>query len=74
MHSQEDNRENLIHERSKILNEQGYRGFSVQGLSQHWQHTRVTVKNKHGKTIEASGETKEEAYQNVIEKIDLLLD
>lgn len=46
MHSQKDNRENLIHERSNILKNEGYRGFSVTGLTQHLQHIRVTVKKQ----------------------------
>lgn len=74
MNMQEDNRENVFHERTTILKDQGYRGFTVTGLSQEWESTQVTVKNKSGKTIKASGETKEEAYQNVIKKIDLLMD
>jgi len=71
---QEDDRENVFHERTNILKEQGYRGFSVTSVAQEWESMRVTVKNKSGKTIKASGETKEEAFQNVIKKIDLLMD
>lgn len=74
MNMPEDNRENVFHERTTILKDQGYRGFFVTGVVEEWENMRVTVKNKSGKTIEASGETKEEAFQNVIEKIDILID
>lgn len=74
MNQQDDNRDNVFHERTSVLQEQGYRGFMVSGITQKWDNTLVRVKNKSGKTIEASGETKEEAYQNVIKKIDLLMD
>lgn len=74
MNGHQEHTDNVLHERTRILNDRGYRGFSVISINQEWQDTRVTVKNSSGKTISASGETKEEAYQNIIEKIDLFLD
>lgn len=74
MNPQDDNRDHVFHERTTVLQEQGYRGFMVTEISQKWDNTLVKVKNQGGKTIEAIGETKEEAYQNVIKKIDLLVD
>lgn len=74
MNEHQQHIDNVLHERSRILNDQGYRGFTVKRISQEWRNTQVTVTDGNGKTITASGETKEEAYQNIIEKIDLFLD
>ena len=64
----------IFHERPNLLSKKAYRGFSVKDTKQHWDGIKVTVANKRGITISASGETEQEALKNLVDQIDLLLD
>lgn len=74
MATEEEGRDNIIHERVSMLHEKGYRGFSLSGVKKKWNDVVVSVKNSDGQTISESGETTEEASKKVIDKIDTLFD
>ena len=74
MATEEEGRDNIIHERVSMLHEEGYRGFSLSGVKKKLNDVVVTVKNSDGRTISESGETTEEASKKVIDKIDTLFD
>lgn len=64
-----------IRERVTILRDQGYRGFTLFGGSQGLEGSfRVSAKNSKGLMLNADGDSLEEAYENMIEKIDYTLD
>lgn len=67
-------RESSLQERVNMLNRMGYRGFTVKSCNRKWDGVEVKVVNSSGKVFTAEGETVDEAYGNVIEEIDLLLD
>ena len=67
-------RESSLQERVNMLNRMGYRGFSVKSCNRKWEGVEVKVVNSSGKVFTAEGETVDEAYGNVIEEIDLLMD
>lgn len=64
----------VFHERPHLLSSKSYRGFSVKNKEQHWDGIKITVRNKKGMKISASGETEEETLKKLIDQIDLLLD
>lgn len=71
---QEQDRENVFHERISILKDQGYRGFKINKVEKEWDGVQVTAKNHNGRTVSGSGETNQEAYIKLIEKIDEALE
>ena len=74
MSSRNDERDNVFHERASLLANEGYRGFKVTNIKKQWNGVKVTATNDSGKVASGSGETNEEAYQNLIDTIDLLVD
>lgn len=74
MSLQDQDRDNVFHERQKILAKRGYCGFKITGVKKQWGSAVVTAKDKNGRRVTGTGETMEEAYQQIIESIDLLLD
>lgn len=70
------NSESVLQERVNRLKDEGYRGFTVISAkrSDKWDGVKVTVKNSKGKELNAEGETVDEAYENVIEFIDIAVD
>ncbi|MDZ7691121.1 MAG: hypothetical protein U5K69_08290 [Balneolaceae bacterium] len=74
MTSQSQNRDNIFHERIAMLRDHGYRGFRVQKTQQLWDGVEVTAQNYRGRAISAAGETKDEAYTELIDQIDLALE
>lgn len=70
---QEKNQENIFHERVAILREEGYRGFGIKETQRKWGGIRVIANNNKGMVLSASGETGEEAYAKLIDKIDWML-
>lgn len=68
------NRDNVFHERASVLEKQGYCGFKIAGIENKWDQIRVTAVNSAGRSATGSGETREEAYQNLIETIDYMLE
>lgn len=74
MTTRKEDNDNVFHERANILREQGYQGFTVSNKRNKWDGVQVTVENSDGRTVSAWGETQEEAYTNVIDNIDRLLD
>lgn len=74
MKLEKQERDNVFHERVSILRDQGYRGFTVNKVQKEWDGVQVTAKNHKGRTVTGSGETNEEAYAKLIEKIDLALE
>lgn len=71
---QKQDRNNVIHERINVLNDQGYRGFTITGVRKEWEGFRVLARSDNGLIISASGDTKEEAYSNIIDNIDQVFD
>ncbi len=67
------NTESVLQERVNRLKDEGYRGFTVTSAkkSDRWEGVKVTVENSKGKELKAEGETVDEAYENVIELIDI---
>jgi len=66
--------DSVFHERINMLKDQGYRGFEVSGGHQRAGGVEVTAKNQSGRTLSAQGESMDEAYENMIELIDQVLD
>lgn len=67
------NTESVLQERVNRLKDEGYRGYTVTSAkrSDKWEGVKVTVKNSKGKELKAEGETVDEAYENIIELIDI---
>ncbi|MCC5942264.1 MAG: hypothetical protein JJU37_12050 [Balneolaceae bacterium] len=64
-----------LQERVNTLREQGYRGYRVvSGREKVEGAIQVSASRKEGVTLTASGDTVDEAYENLIEKIDITLD
>ncbi|MDX1636362.1 MAG: hypothetical protein R3281_00240 [Balneolaceae bacterium] len=74
MSFQDEEHDNVFHERISIMREKGYRGFSVQATQKKWDGIQVTARNSKGRTVSAFGETDEEAYKKLIDKIDQALE
>lgn len=66
--------DSVFHERINMLKDQGYRGFEVSGGHQTPGGVEVIVKNQKGRTLSTQGESMDEAYENMIELIDHVLD
>lgn len=64
----------VFHERPHLLASRSYRGFSVKSKEKHWDGLKITVANKKGMTVSASGDTEEEVLKKCIDQIDLLLE
>lgn len=68
-------RESALQERVNILRTKGYRGFEISGSTQKPKHSvEVGASNKAGVELIAVGDTLDEAYENLIERIDITLD
>lgn len=74
MNLQDQDRENVFHERVSILKDQGYRGFTISKIQSKWDGVQVTASNGMGRTLTGSGETKVEAFKKLIEMIDQTLE
>lgn len=71
----EEYREELgVTEQISRLRSEGYRGFTVTGINQKGSGLSVSAVNAAGKTIEASGETLDQAYEELAGRIDYTLD
>lgn len=69
------NRESAIQERVNLLKDQGYRGFQLKkGHQKAEEAFEVEATNKKGVRLTSDGDTLDEAYENLIEKIDYTLD
>ncbi|MEX0944033.1 MAG: hypothetical protein WD513_02065 [Balneolaceae bacterium] len=65
----------VLQERVNLLKDQGYRGFTtVGGRSKPAEIVQITAENEKGIQFTAEGETPDEAYENLIERIDLMMD
>ena len=68
-------RSSLLQERVNILKDQGYRGFHLTGGRGKLENAiEVKAENKKGISLMAQGDTVDEAYENLIERIDYWLD
>lgn len=74
MDKREESTDTIFHERISILKEKGYRGFKINSIRKEWDGVMVTAGNNAGRMVTASGETNEEAYEKLIEKIDQVLE
>lgn len=64
-----------LQERVNILKDQGYHGFHlVGGKGKAENSIEVKAKNAKGITLSAQGDTVDEAYENLIDRIDIWLD
>lgn len=65
----------VLQERVNLFREEGYRGFNPEkGEPRSDFAIRVTAGNGQGHQLTAEGETLDEAYENLIEKIDTVMD
>ncbi|TVQ66244.1 MAG: hypothetical protein EA360_06375 [Balneolaceae bacterium] len=68
-------RESVIQERVNLLREEGYRGFQLEGGRAKAENSvQVGALDVKGVRLTADGDTLDEAYENLIERIDYLLD
>lgn len=68
-------RRSALQERVNILKTNGYRGFRVSKGSQKPEFSfEVSASNPKGLVLIAVGDTLDEAYENLIERIDMTLD
>lgn len=75
MKNQQRGAKAIIQKRIKILKERGYRGFQLSNEKGAFENTiEVGARSKTGIMIIAIGKTIEEAYENLIERIDQTLD
>lgn len=75
MYNEDMNRESVIQERVNLLKDQGYRGFRLsKGHQKAEESFEVAAVNKKGLILTADGDTLDESYENLIEKIDYTLD
>ncbi len=75
VHDRDEMNRSVLQERVNLLKDQGYRGFKlVGGRSKSADVVLVTVENGKGVQFTSEGETPDEAYENLIERIDMLLD
>lgn len=64
-----------LQERVNILKSKGYRGFRIaEGKEKPEYSVEVCATNKTGVLLIAVGNTIDEAYENLIERIDITLD
>lgn len=70
----QNERASSLQERVNLLNRMGYRGFTVKSRKRKWEGVEVKVVNSSGKVFSSEGETLDEAYENIIDQIDLFLD
>lgn len=69
------NRESVIQERVNLLKQMGYRGFHLKESHQKSGEVfEVEASNAKGVRIASDGDTLDEAYENLIDKIDYTLD
>ena len=65
----------VIQRRVSILKRKGYRGFQISNEKDKLKDTiEVGARSKTGLMLIAIGDTLEEAYENLIERIDSTLD
>lgn len=75
MNERTRDRESSIQEWVNILKNKGYRGFQISGGTQKPEYSvEVSASNKAGIQLIAMGDTIDEAYENLIERIDITLD
>lgn len=74
MSLQDEERSPVFHERVSMLQKKGYRGFTVKKIQEGFSGVQISVKNNAGRIISESGETNEEAFKKIIDKIDLILE
>lgn len=68
-------RRSALQERVNIMKTTGYRGFRLFKSSQKPEYSyEVSASNRNGLVIIAVGDTLDEAYENLIERIDFTLD
>ena len=75
VHDRDDMSRSVLQERLNLLKDQGYRGFKLAGgRPKSPDVVLVTVENGKGVQFTSEGETPDEAYENLIERIDMMLD
>lgn len=68
-------RRSALQERINILKTKGYRGFRLSKGSQKPEYSfEVSASNSKDQVLIAVGDTLDEAYENLIERIDITLD
>jgi len=71
----EMDRSSVLQERVNLLKDQGYRGFHLVGGKGKVENAiEVKAENAKGITLSAQGDTLDEAYENLIDRIDIWLD
>ncbi len=75
MHNDRDHdRETVFHERINKLKKEGYRGFTIASEAGSEWEIKITATDPAGKVLTSGGETKEEAFNKMIDLIDNVLD
>jgi len=65
-----ESEQSRIQERINILKNKGYLGFSVVNTKRKWDGCEVTARDDTGKVITSEGESVDEAYKALIDRID----
>lgn len=71
MKLKERNRKGVSQKQINILNKQGYREFTIISLSKEWEGFWILARNDNGLIISASGNTEQQAYNKLINNIDI---
>lgn len=69
-----ESEQSRIQERINILKSKGYLGFSVVNTKRKWDGCEVTARDDTGKVITSNGESIDEAYEAMINRIDQIKD
>jgi hypothetical protein len=69
-----DSEQSRIQERINILKDRGYLGFLVVNTKRKWDGCEVTARDKTGKVVTSEGESIDEAYKAMIDRIDQIKD
>ena len=74
MSAYDEDRGIIFNERIRLLKDGSYRGFHLSEVHQDWDGFSITAKNDAGKVLSTTAETQEEAFQKMIDKIDVIFD
>ena len=66
----DDDLKSALRERIEILKKTGYLGYKIVKTNRKWDGCEVMARNSKGKVLTAEGESIEEAYGTLINRID----
>jgi len=66
----DDDLKSAVQERIGILKKTGYLGYKIVKTDRKWEGCEVMARSLEGKVLTAEGESIEEAYGNLVKRID----